>query len=113
MKTTIALLGLTLLLGAPALAADNIDGKTARALVKEQKAVLVDVRTDEEFKARHVEGAVNIPVEELQDRLAELPDKQRTVVVYCKSGARSAKALSLLKAAGYAKVHNLGSLNNW
>ncbi|MBS1153906.1 MAG: rhodanese-like protein [Myxococcaceae bacterium] len=112
MKLTAAVLGVALLVGIPAFAG-TVDGKTARALVKDQKALLLDVRTDDEFKARHLEGAVNIPVEDLEKRIAELTDKKRPVVVYCKSGGRSAKAAALLKAAGFTQVHDLGGIGNW
>lgn len=112
MKLTAAVLGLTLLIGIPALAG-TIDGKAARALVKDQKALILDVRTDDEFNARHLDGAVNIPAEDLQKRIAELPDKKRPVIVYCKSGGRSAKAAEILKAAGFTQVHDLGGIGNW
>ena len=105
-------LGLVLLVGCPAFSG-TIDGKTARALVKDQKALILDVRTDDEFNARHIDGAVNIPVEDLDKRIAELTDKKRPIIVYCKSGGRSAKAAALLKAAGFTQVHDLGGIGNW
>jgi rhodanese-related sulfurtransferase len=76
-------------------------------------ARLVDVRSPEEFAAGHIEGAVNIPVHELSGRMAELEPKDRAVVVYCASGARSARAASDLRAAGFASVHNLGAMSRW
>lgn len=101
-----------LLVAAPA-CAGNIDGKGARTLVKEQHALVLDVRTDEEFKAHHIEGAVNIPVDDLEQRLAELPDKKRTIIVYCKSGGRSSRAAQFLASAGYTQVKDLGGIGNW
>lgn len=99
-----------LLLGA----GGTIDGKTARALVKDKKALLLDVRTQEEFAARHLEGALNIPIDELEKRLGELKDRKATdIVVYCQSGGRAAKAAALLKDAGFTKVSNLGGIGNW
>jgi len=76
-------------------------------------AKLVDVRTPQEFAAGHIEGAINIPVQELDARLAEFGPKDGVVVVYCRSGARSATAKSRLEAAGYKTVHNLGAMSNW
>lgn len=76
-------------------------------------AKLVDVRTPQEFAAGHIDGAVNIPVQELDARLAEFGPKDGVVVVYCRSGARSATAKSKLEAAGYKTVHNLGAMSNW
>ncbi|MHB8873104.1 MAG: rhodanese-like domain-containing protein [Myxococcaceae bacterium] len=83
----------------------------AQALVK-KGAVLLDVRTPDEFRMRHLEGALNIPVDELRGRMAELPPKGTQLVVYCHSGARSRAASRLLEGAGYP-VYDLGAMDNW
>jgi len=75
-------------------------------------ARLVDVRTPGEFGGGHLTGAINIPVSELPQRLREVGAKDQPIVVYCASGARSARAKSLLQAAGYTHVHNLGAMSN-
>lgn len=75
-------------------------------------ALLLDVRTPEEYADRHVEGAVNIPVHELSGRLKEVGTTMRPVVVYCRSGARSASAAQQLRRAGY-EVHDIGGIGNW
>ncbi len=62
-------------------------------------ALVIDVRGPAEFAEGHVAGAVNVPVDELPARLGELPS-DRAVVVYCRSGARSARAAEVLRAAG-------------
>ena len=90
----------------------DITPKEAKKLVKEG-AFLLDVRTRGEFKNGHITKAVNIPVSELMSRLKELPDKKKTIVVYCRSGRRSGRAQKMLKAKGYASVHNLGARSNW
>ena len=82
----------------------------AHALV-EEGASLVDVRTPGEFAAGHVEGAVNIPISELEGRVSEIPE-EAPVVVYCLSGGRSARAARLLESRGY-EVHDLGAMSNW
>ncbi len=76
-------------------------------------AKLVDVRTPGEFASEHLPGAINIPVQQLSARLSSLGDKDEPIVVYCRSGARSARAAKILIQAGYSTVHDLGSLNNW
>lgn len=63
-------------------------------------ALLLDVRTPQEFAVGHVPGAKNIPVQELAQRLAELGAPRR-VVVYCRSGGRSASATEILRQAGH------------
>ncbi len=97
-----------------ACAAPTIDGTAARQLVTTKGALLLDVRTPEEFSAGHVEGAVNVPVQVLGEQLSTLPAKKdQDIVVYCRSGARSARAAGMLKNAGFAKVHDLGGMSNW
>lgn len=85
-------------------------GEAARELV-EGGAFLLDVRTPEEFGAGHLEGATNVPIQGLEERLEEIP-RDRRVVVYCASGRRSAKATAILQAAG-VEVFDLGAMENW
>lgn len=75
-------------------------------------ATVVDVRTPDEYADGHYEGAKNVPVNELQARLSEFGPKDRPVVVYCASGARSAMAAKMLKSLGYAEVFNAGGLDD-
>lgn len=89
----------------------NIDSVAARQLV-EGGALLVDVRTPGEFASGHIGGAVNIPVQDLEGRLAELGSKERPIVLYCRSGARSAHAARVLNNAGF-HAHNLGAMGRW
>ncbi len=77
----------------------------------DEGALLVDVRTPEEYAAGHLPGAVNIPLDQLPKRLEELgkPGEQ-TIVVYCRSGNRSGQALGWLNRQGYDQVHYGGGL---
>lgn len=75
-------------------------------------AQLVDVRTGGEFAGGHLPGAINVPVGDLSSRLREL-DPQRTTVVYCQSGMRSASAARLLRKSGFREVHDLGAMARW
>jgi phage shock protein E len=87
-------------------------GKVASSIVKqklESGAMIVDVRTPDEFRDGAYPGAMNIPLSELGRRLAEIP-KNRPVVLYCASGARSSSAARAMKQAGYADVINAGGL---
>ncbi len=72
-------------------------------------AKVIDVRTPEEFADGAYPGAVNIPVSSLGARLGEVP-RDRPVVLYCASGARSGAAARFLKSAGYVDVVNAGGL---
>jgi len=72
-------------------------------------ATVLDVRTPEEFAGGSVPGAVNLPVQDLAARLAEVP-KGKPVVVFCRSGGRSASAARLLRAEGWT-VHDVGPIS--
>jgi len=75
-------------------------------------ALLLDVRTPDEYGGGHVNGAKNIPVDQLPVRLGEVGPTTRPVVVYCRSGARSARAAGVLRAAGY-EVVDIGGMHGW
>ena len=88
----------------------SIDSAEAHALVA-HGATLLDVRTPDEWAAGHIDGAVLIPVQELDARITELP-REHPVVVYCASGVRSARAVATLRAAGY-DARDLGGMSRW
>lgn len=92
--------------------ADFADPAQVKTMVKEG-ALLVDVRTPQEYSHGHIEGAINIPVSEVSQRLKEFGDPQKTIVVYCRSGARSARAKAMLNKNGFKAVHNLGGIGRW
>jgi phage shock protein E len=73
-------------------------------------ARIVDVRSSEEFEDEHYPKAINIPVNELQQRLGEVGDHSTPLVLYCASGSRSAYAARLLSMSGYKQVVNAGGL---
>jgi len=84
----------------------------ARAAVA-KGAKLVDVRTPGEFSSGHLDGAVNIPLDQLSRRHGELGSKKRPVVVYCHSGSRSAMAARTLQVQGFEEVIDLGPMWAW
>lgn len=90
----------------------RVSGSDARTLVA-NGATLLDVRSSEEFGGGHIDGATNIPVQELAGRSDELGDKETPIVVYCQSGGRSAMAKRLLENQGFANVHDLGGIAEW
>jgi rhodanese-related sulfurtransferase len=80
-----------------------------------EKVLVVDVRSPEEFAAGHVPGAINVPLDHLTGGEAQLKEwKQRPVVLYCRSGRRSALAAGTLEKAGFAKLEHLsGDMQGW
>ena len=76
--------------------------------------VLLDVRTEEEFRGQRIEGAVLIPDYEIGDRAeSELPDKSALILIYCRSGRRSANAANELIGMGYGNVYDFGGIIDW
>ncbi len=73
---------------------------------------LVDVRTPAEFQEGFIPGAIQISLQELQQKMGRIP-KDRPVIVYCRSGNRSAFAANLLMQAGYEEVYDLGGIVDW
>ena len=72
------------------------------------KPLVIDVRTDQEWKEGHLEGALLIPYEKIGEEIGKVaPDKKTKIVVYCRSGRRSGIALDTLKKRGYEDVTNL------
>lgn len=74
--------------------------------------LLVDVRTPQEYIAGYIPGAVNIPLQELSQKIDHLP-KDKPVILYCRSGSRSHSAASLLGRLGYTDVYDLGGIHHW
>jgi len=74
------------------------------------KALVVDVRSAQEFTGGHVSGAINIPVDQIAARLGELGDPEQSLILYCASGMRSNSALKILKKHGFTQAINGGSL---
>ncbi len=96
----------------PAAGPRRVDGATARQLVQ-AGARLVDVRTREEFEAGHVAGALLVPYEQVGARVAEIGPPGEPVVVYCRSGRRSAIAAETLRKLGFSQVYDLGPMDAW
>ena len=76
--------------------------------------IILDVRTQEEFNAGHIAGAILIPNETILDEQpALLPDLDAEILVYCRSGNRSAQSANKLLAMGYTNVYDFGGIIDW
>lgn len=76
------------------------------------KATIVDVRTPEEYAGEHYPNAINIPYEQVAQRIDEFEDMPKPIIAYCRSGNRSGIAVSILKQAGITEVENGGGLED-
>ena len=80
----------------------------------DENAILVDVRTQEEFETGHIPGAVCVPVGDLIESGAEMfPDKDAIIIVYCQRGSRSRQAYEFLRELGYVYVYDMGGIVDW
>lgn len=83
-------------------------------LDKGDKITVIDVRTPDEYAAGHIPGSLLIPFDEIKVKSDQLPqDKNTEIVVYCRSGRRSAIAADTLISLGYAKIYDLGAVSSW
>ncbi len=86
--------------------------KTNIPVLVQSGALIIDVRTAGEFSGGTIQGAVNIPYDEIAARIGKVEaDKSRSIIVYCRSGARSAAAKKSLEQAGYTQVINGGGFS--
>ncbi|MCD7777580.1 MAG: rhodanese-like domain-containing protein [Clostridiales bacterium] len=80
----------------------------------DKNLILVDVRTKEEFEESYIEGARLLSLDQIEERAGEvLPDKNRQVMVYCRSGKRSKAAAEILDNMGYKHIYDMGGLIDW
>ena len=87
----------------------------AKEKIINEGAILVDVRTKEEYDENHITGAVLLTLDTIDEDTVKdtIGDKKNVVIVYCKSGKRSAEALEKLNNLGYKEVYDLGAMSNW
>ena len=94
---------------------EQISGEQAKNIMDtETDYIIVDARTTEEFNEGHIEGAILIPEYEIGERAEkELPDKDKLILVYCRSGRRSKIASQALADLGYTNVKEFGGIIDW
>ncbi len=97
----------------PAGAGVDISVDEALRLWQNKEAIIIDVRTPGEYRDGHIPGVVNIPVDELEKRIGEIP-KDKKVVLICRTGSRSAQGTRLLRSKGFNNVYNsTGGMSTW
>lgn len=89
--------------------AEDINQTDAKTKIS-KGAVLIDVRTPAEYNTSHIDGAFNLALEKIES--IDL-DKEKVIIVYCRSGSRSKEAADALIAMGYKYVYDLGAFENW
>lgn len=93
----------------------NISAEKAKKLIESRGAILLDVRTEEEYYVRTIDKAILLPYDELNSSSAAkvILTRNTPVIVFCNSGRKSSLVVEKLKKIGYTEVFDLGSINNW
>lgn len=94
----------------------QISYEEAKKMMDEQEDIIIlDVRTEKEFKGGYIKGAILFPSQEVNEETAaeKLPDKDQTILIYCSSGGRSKKVAQQLADMGYTSLYEFGGINSW
>lgn len=92
----------------------KISAEEAKAMIDAGNVIILDVRTQEEFDAGHIAEAIRLEYADFETKAATvLPDKDATILVYCRSGNRSKTASKMLLELGYTDVYDFGGINDW
>ena len=94
---------------------EQITQEKAKEMMDTQDVIVLDVREQDEYDSGHIPGAVLLPVGTIDEDTAGevIPEKDSTVLVYCRSGNRSKAASDTLVKLGYTKVYEFGGINTW
>ena len=84
-----------------------------RKFRENKNAILLDVRTREEYASGHIEGSRNLPLDEIDKVDSVIKDKNTPLYVHCLSGGRSARAAAYLRDKGYREVHDIGGIGSY
>ena len=92
----------------------KIDAKEAKSMIDSKKVTIVDVRTEQEYKEKHIPNSILVPNETVEEEAVnKLPDKDAILLVHCRTGIRSKQASDKLVKMGYKNVYDFGGINDW
>ena len=92
----------------------TISPEEAREYLNDSNYQFIDVRTDSEYDSGHIPNSIHIPLHEIQDRMSEIDSlKNKNIIAYCRSGARSSKATKILVEAGFDVLNLSGGVLSW
>lgn len=91
-----------------------IDAVSAHDIIENEDVVIIDVRSKNEYNTGYIENAINIPVDSIQYKIGNIvPDKDKKILLYCRSGARAQEAAKKLASLGYSNVYSFGGIVDW
>ncbi len=91
-----------------------IDAVSAHDIIENEDVVIIDVRSKNEYNTGYIENAINIPVDSIQYKIENIvSDKNKKILLYCRSGARAQEAAKKLASLGYSNVYSFGGIVDW
>ena len=88
--------------------------EAVQMIAEKPDAIVLDVRTQDEYDKKHIPNAILVPLEELREgNFASIPDKNQTILIYCWTGRRAQDSAQLLADKGYKNVYEFGGLSEW
>ena len=92
----------------------KIDAREAKSMMDKEKVTIVDVRTEQEYKEKHIPNSILVPNATIDEEAKDkLPDKNAVLLVHCRTGIRSKQASDKLVQMGYKHVYDFGGINDW
>lgn len=92
----------------------KISAEEAKVMIDAGNVIILDVRTQDEYDAGHISGAIRLESADFEAKaVTVLPDKDATILVYCRSGNRSKTASGMLIDLGYTAVYDFGGIIDW
>ncbi|MEL7647874.1 MAG: rhodanese-like domain-containing protein [Sedimentibacter sp.] len=92
----------------------KIGAEEAKKIMDSEEVIVLDVRTQDEYDQGHIPGSVLLPVDEISAKAVQvLSERDAKILVYCRSGNRSAAAARTLIDMGYTNVYDFGGINDW
>ena len=113
-KKIVVIFSMLLLVGCGSIKSGKISCSDKDVVLGYENSILIDVRTNSEYKSGHLDGAINIPYEDIVKGVSKLDDVDfdTYIIVYCKSGGRSSQAFDSLKNAGCNNIYDLGAMSS-
>lgn len=114
-KIFLLLICITIFAGCDKPIYEEITADEAYKMINKKDVIVLDVREDNEFNQGHLENAINIPFDELEDRFMKevTSDKDQIIILYCRSGHRAMIGAETLASLGFTNLYTFGSIDDW
>jgi len=114
MKKIIYIFLIVLLMGCSKIEYKKITAKEAKEMIEKKDVIILDVRTEKEYKTGHLKNSINIPLEKVPSEISKVTDnKEKTIIIYCRSGSRAIIAAEELVNLKYENVYTFGGIDSW